>query len=406
MPLQVAQGDSFATMQSLTLELQADAIYVSEAFEPHYRTLDARMGKAMKQRGIQYHITPGNVLIHPEHIKTRHGGFYKVFTPFWKETLSVLSHLEGRSITQPDLSKLTHIPISNAVTLDTLGLKPKHPNWAQGFEPLWTPGEKGAHQRLGSFIRQHISEYKEGRDYPSQDLTSRLSPHLRFGEIHPWEVFTTAKEALSALDPGDIRGAASIQHFISELGWREFSYHLLYHCPALHDANFNPLFDKFQWTHSNELFARWQNGETGYPIVDAGMRELWHTGYMHNRVRMIVASFLTKHLLIDWRKGAAWFWDTLLDADLANNSASWQWVAGCGADAAPFFRIFNPMLQGEKFDPEFHYISKWIPELRNHLSHQPWTSPPLMRPTGYCLPIVEHSSARDRAMKMWHDIKS
>lgn len=238
-------------------------------------------------------------------------------------------------------------------------LLPTKPNWASQFSDDWQPGEAGAQKNLDLFIEDHLSSYKIDRDIPKENATSKLSPHLHFGEISPWTIWRALE--FSKLEKNN--NFSSSECFMSELGWREFSYYLLYHFPALPYRNVKKEFDAFSWGNNNKFLKRWQTGMTGYPLVDAGMRELWATGYMHNRVRMIVASFLTKHLLIDWRKGAAWFLDTLLDADLASNSMSWQWVAGCGVDAAPYFRIFNPILQSQKFDPDGAYIRRWVPEL-------------------------------------------
>ena len=245
------------------------------------------------------------------------------------------------------------------IKLESLGFLPTKPDWAGGLRATWTPGEGGARKQLSLFIAKRLSGYAAGRDRPDLSVTSGLSPHLRFGEISPRQVWhAVARAAEDGTAPhGDV------EKFLSELGWREFSYHLLFHNPDLATANFDDRFDAFPWAKDTKALRAWQRGRTGYPIVDAGLRELWHTGVMHNRVRMIAASFLIKHLLIDWRQGEQWFWDTLVDADPANNAASWQWVAGSGADAAPYFRIFNPVLQGAKFDPEGTYVRRWVPEL-------------------------------------------
>ena len=275
----------------------------------------------------------------------------------------------------------------------------------------WQPGEASAQARLEAFLAGGIAGYAGDRDRPDRDGTSRLSPHLRFGEISPRQVWHAARFA-AAEHP---RLSADIDKFLSELGWREFCRHLLFDVPDLATRNLQPAFDDFPWKHDAKALRAWQRGRTGYPIVDAGMRELWHTGVMHNRVRMVVASFLVKHLLIDWRCGEQWFWDTLVDADAGSNPANWQWVAGSGADAAPYFRVFNPILQGEKFDPDGVYVRRWVPELRqlpDNLIHQPWTATPLELASAgielgktYPHPIVDHKVGRERALKAYATIR-
>ncbi|TBW33625.1 deoxyribodipyrimidine photo-lyase, partial [Siculibacillus lacustris] len=279
------------------------------------------------------------------------------------------------------------------------------PHWAGGLAAAWTPGEAGARARLDALLDRRLAGYADERDRPDRDVGSRLSPHLRFGEISIRRIHTE----LTAVSHGpDAPAPADLDKYLAELGWREFSHHLLAHRPDLATANLQPAFDAFPWRDDPAFAEAWRRGATGYPLVDAGMRELWTTGTMHNRVRMVAASFLIKHGLIDWRIGEAWFWDTLVDACPAANPASWQWVAGCGADAAPFFRIFNPVLQGEKFDPEGNYVRRYVPELAglpNRRIHAPWTAAPLeCRAAGLRLgvdrplPIVDHAAARDRAL--------
>ncbi|WP_371418350.1 deoxyribodipyrimidine photo-lyase [Methylocapsa sp. S129] len=289
-------------------------------------------------------------------------------------------------------------------TIEELGLTPRKPDWSRGLAENWRPGEKGARARLSAFLSQALSDYPEARDKPGGETTSRLSPHLRFGEISARRIASSIENALAA---GQAQ-ARSAEKFLAELGWREFSYTLLYAFPDLATRNWRSRFDAFPFVDDESGFAAWTRGLTGYPIVDAGMRELWRTGFMHNRVRMIAASFLIKHLLCDWRRGERWFWDTLCDADPANNPASWQWVAGSGADAAPYFRIFNPVLQGQKFDAEGQYVRRWIPELAEldaAAIHAPWlASPVALQKAGvtlshsYPFPIVDHRFARERAL--------
>jgi deoxyribodipyrimidine photo-lyase len=288
-----------------------------------------------------------------------------------------------------------------------LQLLPEKPDWAGGLRAAWPVGENGAHALLAQFLKGGLRGYADGRDMPGQPNVSRLSPYLRFGMISPFQIW-------QALDFADAP-ARDIEKFRKELGWREFSWHLLHHNPDLASKNFDDRFDGFPWLENSQAAERWRRGETGYPLVDAGMRELWQTGYMHNRVRMVVASFLIKHLMIDWRIGEQWFWDTLVDGDPANNAASWQWVAGCGADAAPYFRIFNPVIQGEKFDGVGDYVRRFVPELSrlpDRFLHKPWEAPALVLAEAgvtlgktYPKPLVDHPAARDRALHAFETLK-
>ena len=285
----------------------------------------------------------------------------------------------------------------NSLTLSELGLL-SDVDWATGRHAVWQPGQKGAHDALHRFLSDGVDNYAGGRDQPAERWTSSLSPHLHFGEISPRQIASRLRTVRG-------EGASS---FLRELGWREFSHHLLYHFPQLDRYPLREQFASFPWCEDKDGLRAWQRGQTGYPLVDAGMRQLWKTGWMHNRVRMVAGSFLVKDLLINWRRGAEWFWDTLVDADLANNSMGWQWVAGCGADAAPFFRIFNPIAQGEKFDREGTYVKRWVPELAQVPSrsiHAPWRAPDhVLRTAGLTLgldypePIIDHAYARQRAL--------
>ena len=327
---------------------------------------------------------------------------YKVFTPYWRAAREHLTHV----VVEPapkHLKSPEHFPRTESLT--GWGLHPVKPDWSRGFD-LWTPGESGALERLDDFLSAPIDGYGEKRDIPGVEATSRLAPHLHFGEIGPRQVWLAARNAAEAGDAP----AGEVEKFLSEVGWREFNHSILFHWPDLPTKSFRPEFDDFPWKSNPTFFKAWTTGQTGYPIVDAGMRELWTTGFMHNRVRMIVASFLIKHLLIDWREGEAWFWDTLVDADLPNNVGNWQWVAGSGADASPYFRIFNPIAQGEKFDPKGTYVRHWVPELRNvpdDLIHKPWTKPqhlPAAAKALYERPIVDHAQAREKAMEAYRSL--
>ena len=289
-------------------------------------------------------------------------------------------------------------------------LLPRDPNWAAGWETLWQPGEAGALVQFDEFVENGLARYREYRDRPDLQGTSRLSPHLHWGEISPRQIW--ARLALEAEDP---LKRDSANKFLSEIGWREFAHHLLYYFPTLPEQNWRQTFDAYPWRDSADDFKAWQQGRTGYPLVDAGMRELWQTGWMHNRARMITASFLVKHLRIDWRRGEAWFWDTLLDANLANNAAGWQWVAGSGADASPYFRIFNPITQGKKFDPNGDYVRRWCPELArlpNEIIHEPFKAKPeTLAQAGiklgqtYPHPIVDHDQARGAALEGYSKVR-
>jgi deoxyribodipyrimidine photo-lyase len=396
------KGNPLDIILDLVKTVGVDAIYWNRCYEPKSIERDKKIKKAIQESGLGVFSFNGNLLNEPWTIHNKNGDFFKVFTPYWKACRQRLS-------TQPT-QLLAHKPTSPInVASDDLhqwNLLPRL-NWAFQFSDYWSPGEVGARQKLDKFISHHLHNYKTNRDFPEKRATSYLSPHLHFGEISPWTILRAVEYA--KLDPHcDLAGA---EHFLSELGWREFSYYLLYHLPTLPYQNFKSEFDSFPWHNDDSLLKQWQKGMTGYPIVDAGMRELWATGYMHNRIRMIAASFLTKDLFIDWRLGADWFLDTLVDADLANNSASWQWVAGCGADAAPYFRIFNPVLQSQKFDPNADYIRRWVPELSSltkDVIHAPWESTrasSIYSSIDYPKPIINHSESRAKALSYYRQLK-
>jgi deoxyribodipyrimidine photo-lyase len=395
------QGNPLEIILELVTSLNINAVYWNRCYEPMSIKQDKNIKATLKEKGIDALSFNGSLFNEPWTIKNKSGDFFKVFTPYWKTCRQTLVY--------SSLNRLNHHPACvdvNSEELEQWKLLPRL-NWASQFPNFWTPGEKGAQKRLETFINSSLHGYKTNRDIPEKQATSLLSPHLHFGEISPWTILEAVEYA--KLNPKtDFAGA---EHFLSELGWREFSYYLLYHFPSLFEKNFKPEFDAFPWQNDESLLKRWQKGMTGYPIVDAGMRELWTTGYMHNRVRMIAASFLTKGLFIDWRLGADWFLDTLVDADLANNSASWQWVAGCGVDAAPYFRIFNPVLQSKKFDPHGTYIRRWVPELsslKNEAIHAPWetaNATAIYAKTGYLPPMINHSEARAKALNDYSQLK-
>ena len=366
------------------------------------RLADQDLKASLRSDGYTVRSFNGSLLTEPQTITTGAGGPYKTYSPFWRTVRPKINKSAPLPAPERGQHSLSNYP-SDA--LDAWRLTPQSPNWAAEFPEHWEPGEAGAMKKLDAFLDGCIDGYVDGRDVPGRRATSRLSPHLQFGEISPRQI------VWSASAQGD---GAAVEKFLSELGWREFSYHLLYHFPDFPEKNWRTDFDAFPWREDEFGFAAWTKGQTGYPLVDAGMRELWATGWMHNRVRMIAASFLTKHLLMDWRRGEAWFWDTLLDADIANNSVSWQWVAGSGADAAPYFRIFNPSAQGERFDADGSYVRQWVPELAKLPSryiHAPWTAPEavlreanIRLGTTYPEPIVDHAHARARALDAFKSI--
>ena len=399
--LVLRRGKAAEVLDTLIDETGADAVYWNRRYEPWAKERDTGIKTALKKRAIEVESFKASLLYEPWEITTKQDTPFKVFSPFWREVQSKGDPAEP--LTAPkEIDSLSEAPAGDA--LEDWALLPTTPDWAGGLRETWTPGEAGAAERLDWFLDEAIGDYKNKRNFPGIDATSALSPHLHFGEISPRRIWHAARLASEARSNETMdRGTAS---FLSEICWREFSYNLLFHNPDLPEVSLRREFEDFPWRTDAEGLKAWQRGLTGYPIVDAGMRQLWHTGWMHNRVRMIVASFLIKDLLIHWREGEAWFWDTLVDADLANNAASWQWVAGCGADAAPYFRVFNPVRQSQKFDPDGAYIRRWIPELADvegKAIHEPWTlegGPP----EGYPEPIVDHAEEREEALRRYQAV--
>jgi len=396
--LYLFRGEPQKILKTLIHEHNISAVYWNRCYEPAHIERDQQLKTWLQTQSLQVKSFNSALLNEPWTIKNQQGHYFKVFTPYWKQCLKQINIPE---VSNPEQWP-KNIEISSSENLESWNLLPSNPNWAQNFSSHFQPGEKGAHDKLQFFIGHQIVVYKDARDYPHLKATSNLSPHLHFGEISPWEIY---RQALRHLQRNG-KDEKQVIHFLSELGWREFSYHLLYHFPSLPHDNFKSEFNQFPWHDDPIALKRWQQGQTGFPIVDAGMRELWQTGTMHNRVRMIVASFLVKDLFIDWRHGAAWFDHCLLDADTASNYASWQWVAGSGADAAPYFRIFNPILQAEKFDPEGKYVKTWVTELSEvpkQWLHHPWDAPQSI--PNYPKPMVNHAQARDKAMSYYQQIK-
>jgi deoxyribodipyrimidine photo-lyase len=403
--LSLYRGDPKTILPKLVAEAHADAVYWNRCYEPHAVARDTAIKDRLKQDGVEVQSFNASLLIEPWDIKTGGGEPYKVFTPYWRAA-------QARGFAAPVAKPKTinALQLASRETLDDWNLLPTKPDWAAGFAKHWTPGEQGALDRFERFIAEDLAAYSDMRDRPDKPATSRLSPHLHFGEISPRQI-----QARLAADQDDKAKSAGIAKFMSEIGWREFAHHLLYHFPTLPDANWRSAFDAYPWRDSARDLKAWQRGMTGYPLVDAGMRELWATGFMHNRVRMIAASFLIKHLRLDWRLGEKWFWDTLLDADLANNAAGWQWVAGSGADASPYFRIFNPVAQGEKFDPNGDYVRRWCPELSklpDKFIHAPFKADAAtLKAAGVVLgkdypkPIVDHDEARKAALEGYQKVR-
>lgn len=402
------RGHSLAQLEALVSETGARDIFFTRAYEPAAARLEVAVHRAMKARGVTVHRYRGGLMLEPEDVANKSGEPFRVFTPFGRVVLQAF--VAEPPLPRPALTKPDAWPKSD--TLASWALRPTNPDWATGIKGSWQPGEMAAQERLTAFIDGAMMRYDDNRNRPDIAGTSRLSPHLHFGEISPNQCFYAVERAVEAKSAKLQTGADA---FLREIVWREFSTHLLHHFPALPDEPFRPEFRRFLWRDDKALLRAWQKGQTGYPIVDAGMRELWQTGWMHNRVRMITASFLIKHLLQPWQAGERWFWDCLVDADLANNAASWQWVAGSGADAAPYFRIFNPVLQGQKFDPEGVYVRRFVPELAGldtAYIHAPWTAPDsALAKAGirigetYPEPIVAHDLARKAALDAFAEIR-
>ena len=407
--LLLRRGDTKRELPRIVEEVGAGAVYFTRGYEPWAVSLERHLKSNFDGAGVEFRRFGGHLLREPEDMRTSDGGFYKVYTPFSRAFLK--DFVPAKSIRPPErITNLSHAPKSEY--LGDWSLHPTKPDWSKGLAAAWQPGEAGARRRLAAFVQTALKSYAHDRDYPAKPGTSRLSPHLAFGEIAPSACWHAAVRVAGQRSDAD----RSLETFLKELLWREFSCNLLFHFADLPSEPFRKEYATFPWSKDAKHLSAWQRGKTGYPIVDAGMRELRATGYMHNRVRMIAASFLIKHLMLPWQSGEEWFWDTLVDADLANNSANWQWVAGSGADAAPYFRIFNPVLQGEKFDPEGNYVRHWVPELARlprEIIHAPWkadadtlASADVKLGKSYPKPIVEHGEARTRALRAYERIRS
>lgn len=407
-PLVLRRGPPAAVLDALIAETGAEAVLWNRRYEPAPRARDETIKAALKARGLRVESFNGALLFEPWTVRSKSGGPYRVFTPFWKACLALPE--PPAPLPAPGRLAAPATPPAGERLADW-GLRPIAPDWAGGLRDTWTPGEAGARERLAAFLDGPVTVYKAERDRPDRESVSRLSPHLHVGEVGPRQVWHAARHTASSFP----ERAAGVDAFLRQVGWRDFSASLLHHLPFLPESPLDERFARFPWRDDPAGLAAWRRGLTGYPIVDAGMRQLWRTGWMHNRVRMIAASFLVKDLLIPWQAGEAWFRDTLVDADLANNAASWQWVAGCGADAAPYFRIFNPVLQGETFDPAGAYVRRWVPELADLPGawiHKPWEAPPaVLAGAGvrlghtYPRPLVDHAAARARALAALETIR-
>ena len=392
--LHLCSGEPLDALRTLIAQSGASAVYWNRLYEPAAIACDTRIKSALQDQGVAVHSYNAALWCEPWQIATQQRQPYKVFTPYWRNLRPQLQPIEP--LPAPRVTGWRQL--SNGLSLSALQLLP-HSDWAGGLDANWHPGEAGAHELLEIFGDDAIGDYAHARDLPARHGTSRLSPHLHFGEISPRQIHFELDRRIRATDG---KHRPDIEPYLRQLGWREFAHHLLYHFPHTPTDNFNRRFDAFPWAPADaSLIERWQRGRTGIPLVDAGMRELWHTGWMHNRVRMIVGSFLTKNLRQHWQHGARWFWDTLVDADLANNTLGWQWVAGCGADAAPYFRVFNPVTQAKRFDPHGQYLRRWLPELADAplaLLHEPWKDEALLRRSGYPSPIVDLGPSRQQAL--------
>jgi deoxyribodipyrimidine photo-lyase len=394
-------GATAKVLKEIAEAVGAQKIYVQHRIEPAAVELEAQVAKALKAAGIELVVTPGDLLFPPDEVQSKKGGKIKVFTPFWKACCALSQPAKPTMTPQlPPPAKCASEKLSDLELIDD-------PQMAKTLRQHWPAGEAGAQKRWKWFLAGPIDHYEKGRDLPGEDGTSKISPWLHFGEISPRQMWHDIRSQ------GHLTKGA--ETYLRELGWREFSQHMLVHFPFTPDDPLRPEFAHFPWRRNQKWLELWKEGMTGYPLVDAGMRQLLETGWMHNRVRMNVASFLVKHLRLPWQWGERWFWERLVDADLGNNTMGWQWSAGCGADAAPYFRIFNPILQGLKFDPKGEYVRQWVPELADlpdEWIHRPWEAPEeVLRAAGVTLgkdyprPVVEHEKARDEALEAFSSLR-
>ncbi len=394
----VRQGDSLQSLIEICTETGAEAVCWNRLYEPVIARRDRKIKQELEKLGIRAIDFAGALLREPDEVLKEDGEVYRVYTPFSKRHASLAPP-------EPPLDEPGHLPtpypVPKSLHIEELELVDRI-QWHSQFTGEWQPGEKGAQHRIQSFSEHAALDYGHHRDIPNLEGVSRLSPHLHFGEVSPRQVWLHVRSGDNQMyDPPDM---SPFWPYLRQLIWRDFAHHLLYYHPAMSDRPLDPMYEDFVWDCNPKLLEKWQNGQTGIPLVDAGMRQLWHTGWMHNRVRMIVASVLSKNGLVHWLEGARWFWDTLVDADLANNSMGWQWVAGCGPDAAPYFRIFSPRSQGQRFDPDGEYIRRWVPELSAipiQYIHEPWTWPDsnsILNKLNYPMPALDLKQTRYRAL--------
>jgi deoxyribodipyrimidine photo-lyase len=409
--LVIRRGNSRAVLRELVNATEATAIYWNRRYEPAIIARDKVIKTEFAAGGRDVKSFNGALLNEPHTVLNKQGRPFQVFTPYWRTCLAL-------PVAAPIKFTAQAFPAPagwpRGLELAELELRPRLA-WAAGFGETWQPGEAGAAKRLARFAAKAMSDYADDRNRPDRDGTSMLSPWLHTGELSPRQIWAAVKAR--SKETGVFPPSNGARVFLAEVGWREFAHQLLFHFPHTPEQPLREEFARFPWAEDlqGEKLTAWQRGQTGYPIVDAGMRQLWHTGWMHNRVRMVAASFLVKHLRLSWTHGAAWFWDTLVDADLANNTLGWQWTAGCGADAAPYFRVFAPVLQGTKFDPAGDYVRRWVPELARlpaaHI-HAPWEAPAEVRTAAgvvlgenYPWPIVEHATARNAALAAFKQLR-
>lgn len=406
--LHVLRGKAEDLVPALAKVCKASALHWNRRYDPAGRAIDTAIKTQLKSHGTEAHSFPGALLHEPWTIRTQADKPFQVFTPFWRAVCKLGDPRPPLPI--PDTLTFAPFPETDqfhCLNPEEFNLLPISPDWAAGFRETWEPGEKAAHEHLALFAEDTLRGYSEERDYPAAEACSRLSPYLRFGHVTPAQLWHAAMQANASAQNKD--------KFLAELGWREFAWSILFEQANVATRSLRPEFDALPWRTDPKGLKAWQSGRTGYPLVDAGMRELWHTGWMHNRIRMVVASFLVKHLLLDWRKGERWFADTLVDHDPASNPMNWQWNAGTGVDAAPFFRIMNPILQSEKFDADGDYIRRWVPELRSvpaSMIHAPWAADQAaLKACGVTLgrdyphPVIDHKLARERALSVWKNFR-
>ncbi len=401
----IEKGDTVSDfLVKLIKQYEADAVYWGRRYEPEIVKRDQSIKAALKEDGYEVCSFNTHLLFEPHTVENKSGSHFKVFTPFWKNCLTKkVGGLIEVSKDQWASAKWCNAPASS--TVEELGLLPDIP-WDKEFNELWKPQRNNGMERLAEMVTSKYKTYNDQRDIPSIDGTSQLSPYLQWGQISAREVYHAFSNSYT--DTAE-------KGFLRQLFWREFSYHLMFNEPHTPDKALRTEYEQFPWEKNEAFLTAWKKGQTGFPVVDAGMRQLWQTGWMHNRVRMIVGSLLVKHMLQDWREGASWFWDTLVDADLANNTMGWQWIGGCGADASPYFRIFNPIIQGEKFDPDGTYVRKYCPELKdlpNAYLHKPWEMPELeLAAAGvtlgksYPVPVISHAAGREKALAAYAQFK-